>query len=71
MQSLYSKLPYDPVKDFTPVTKLVTANLMLVTRRLSASSFKEFIEYARPTRQLCTVRWVRARESPAMSWLTA
>src|SRR5688572_2571283 len=25
---LYSKLPYDPVKDFTPVTKLVTANLL-------------------------------------------
>ena len=45
---LYSKLPYDPVKDFTPVTKLVTANLLLVTRPdFPANSVKEFIEYAR------------------------
>jgi tripartite-type tricarboxylate transporter receptor subunit TctC len=45
---LYSKLPYDPVKDFTPVGRLVTANLMLVTRPdFPASSVKEFIEYAR------------------------
>jgi tripartite-type tricarboxylate transporter receptor subunit TctC len=29
---LYSKLPYDAVKNFTPVSKLVLANLMLVAR---------------------------------------
>ena len=29
---LYSKLPYDAAKNFTPVSKLVLANLMLVTR---------------------------------------
>ncbi|HEX2725345.1 MAG TPA: tripartite tricarboxylate transporter substrate binding protein [Beijerinckiaceae bacterium] len=29
---LYSKLPYDAVKNFAPVSKLVLANLMLVTR---------------------------------------
>jgi len=29
---LYSKLPYDPVKDFAPVGRIVTANLMLVVR---------------------------------------
>ena len=46
--SLYSKLSYDAVKDFTPVTKLVTANLMLVTRPdFPANSVKEFIEYAK------------------------
>jgi len=45
---LYSKLPYDPVKDFTPVQKLVTANLLLVARPdFPASSVKELIEYAR------------------------
>ena len=45
---LYSKLPYDPVKDFTPVTKLVTANLLLVTRPdFPANSVKEFIEEVR------------------------
>ena len=46
--SLYSKLPYDQVKDFTPVTKLVTANLMLVARPdFPASSVKELIDYAK------------------------
>src|SRR3954447_25445232 len=29
---LYTKLPYDPVKDFVPVARIVTANLMLVAR---------------------------------------
>ena len=45
---LYSKLPYDPVKNFVPVTKLVTANLMLVTRPdFPANSVKEFIEHVK------------------------
>lgn len=47
-QSLYSKLPYDPIKDFVPVTKLVTANLLLVARPdFPASTMKEFIDYAK------------------------
>lgn len=47
-QYLYSKLSYDPVKDFVPVGRLVTANLMLVTRPdFPANSVKEFIDYAR------------------------
>jgi len=47
-QSLYSKLPYDPVKDFVPVSRLVTANLMLVTRPdFPASSVREFIDFAK------------------------
>ena len=46
--SLYSKLPYDPVKDLAPVSKLVTANLLLVTRPdFPANSVKEFIDYAK------------------------
>jgi tripartite-type tricarboxylate transporter receptor subunit TctC len=47
-QHLYSKIPYDPVKDFLPVTKVVTANLMLVARPdFPASSVKELIDYAK------------------------
>src|SRR3954466_10628337 len=38
---LYSKLPYDPVKDFIPVSRLVTANLMLVTRRDTGTRSEE------------------------------
>src|SRR3954462_13772764 len=45
---LYSKLPYDPAKDFAPVARVVTANLMLVVRPdFPASSVREFIDYAK------------------------
>jgi len=44
---LYSKLPYDPAKDFAPVARLVTANLMLVARPdFPANSVRELVEYA-------------------------
>lgn len=47
-QHLYSKVPYDPVNDFVPVTRLVTANLMLVTRPdFPATNLKDAIEYIR------------------------
>ena len=45
---LYSKLPYDPAKDFTPVARLVTGNLMLVVRPdFPVSTVREFIDYAK------------------------
>jgi tripartite-type tricarboxylate transporter receptor subunit TctC len=45
---LYSKLPYDPVKDFVPVSRLVTANLMLVTRPdFPASTPKDLVDQAK------------------------
>jgi len=45
---LYSKLPYDPVKDFTPVSRLVNANLMLVARPdLPATTVRELVDYAK------------------------
>jgi tripartite-type tricarboxylate transporter receptor subunit TctC len=47
-QNLYTKLPYDPVKDLVPVTKLVIGNLMLVVRPdFPANNIAEFIEYAK------------------------
>ena len=47
-QYLYSKLPYDPVKDFAPVGRIVTANLMIVVRPdFPAASVKELIAYAK------------------------
>lgn len=43
---LYSKIPYDPVKDFAPVTKVVTANMMLVARPdFPAANLTELIAY--------------------------
>jgi tripartite-type tricarboxylate transporter receptor subunit TctC len=45
---LYSKLPYDPAKDFAPVTRIVTANLMLVARPdFPAANVRELIDYAK------------------------
>src|SRR5690349_1162618 len=45
---LYRKLPYDPAKDFVPVSRLVTANLMLVARPdFPAASVGELITYAK------------------------
>ena len=43
--NLYSKVPYDTVRDFLPVSRLVTANLMMVTRPdFPAANMRELIE---------------------------
>jgi len=44
---LYTKIAYEP-NDFVPVSKLVTANLMLVARPdLPASTLKDMVDYAK------------------------
>jgi tripartite-type tricarboxylate transporter receptor subunit TctC len=46
--SLFSKLPYDTVKDFVPVTLVASAPLMLVVHpSVPAKSVAEFIAYAK------------------------
>jgi len=48
--SLYSSLPFDPVKDLTPVTLLASGSYMLVAHpSLPAHSVKELIELAKRT----------------------
>ena len=45
---LYSKVPYDTVRDFLPVTRLVTANMVLVTRPdLPAANMRELIDHVK------------------------
>jgi tripartite-type tricarboxylate transporter receptor subunit TctC len=46
--SLYKKMPFDPVKDFVPIT-LVTAapNILVVHPSLPVKSVKELIDYAK------------------------
>jgi tripartite-type tricarboxylate transporter receptor subunit TctC len=47
-QYLYSKLPYDPVKDFTPVAGVATTTLILVVpASLPANNLKELIAVAK------------------------
>jgi tripartite-type tricarboxylate transporter receptor subunit TctC len=49
--SVYSNLPYDPVKDFTYIAPLTfTSNVLVVNAKLPVSSLKEFIAYARANR---------------------
>jgi tripartite-type tricarboxylate transporter receptor subunit TctC len=46
--ALYPKLPYDPVKDFTPVTLVLTSPLVLVAHpSFPAKNLKELIAFAR------------------------
>jgi len=46
--NLYSKVPYDTVRDFLPVSRLVTANLMMVTRPdFPAANMRELIEHVK------------------------
>jgi tripartite-type tricarboxylate transporter receptor subunit TctC len=47
---LYSKLPYDPVKDFAPVSGLALLPLiMAVNAELPARNIEEFISYSKKT----------------------
>lgn len=45
---LYARLPYDPVKDFTPITGLVTIHHALITHpSLPVASIKDLLDLAR------------------------
>jgi len=46
--SLYKKLPYDPVKDFTPIGKIgETGFILMVQADFPAKDLKEFIAYGK------------------------
>lgn len=46
--SLFKQLPYDPVKDFTPLAKMgVTAFVLMVRPEFPANNLREFLAYAR------------------------
>src|SRR5260370_26574318 len=46
--SLYDKLPYDPIKDFTPVSEVASYVLVLVVHpSVPATSVKEFVAFAK------------------------
>ena len=45
---LFSKLPYDPIKDFAPITEVIATPLgMMLTPSVPAKTVKEFIAYAK------------------------
>jgi tripartite-type tricarboxylate transporter receptor subunit TctC len=47
-EHLFKKIPYDPIKDFAPVTTLGRGGqIMVVNPKLPVTSVKEFIDYAK------------------------
>ncbi|SOZ09473.1 Bug family tripartite tricarboxylate transporter substrate binding protein [Cupriavidus taiwanensis] len=47
-QSLYSKLPYDPVKDFAPITRVaMVPNLVVANPKVPVNNIKELIAYVK------------------------
>jgi tripartite-type tricarboxylate transporter receptor subunit TctC len=47
MPALYRKLPFDPAKDFTPVSQLIATELVLVTSPKHTGSLKEIVSQAK------------------------
>jgi tripartite-type tricarboxylate transporter receptor subunit TctC len=46
--TLYKSIPYDPVKDFTPITQVAsTPNILVVNPSVPATNVREFIAYAK------------------------
>jgi tripartite-type tricarboxylate transporter receptor subunit TctC len=46
--SLYAKMPYDPIKDFSSITQVAGAsNIFVIHPSLPAKNFKEFIAYTK------------------------
>jgi tripartite-type tricarboxylate transporter receptor subunit TctC len=46
-QFLFSKLPYDPVKDFSPIMRVVSVNMALAVGNANpAKTLQEFVEFA-------------------------
>ena len=46
--SLYKKLPYDPVKDFAPITMLsVSQNVVVINPDIPANNIRELVAYAK------------------------
>lgn len=55
---LQAKVPYDPVKDFTPLSMLATGGPMLVARANAPfNNLKEFIEYAKKQKVMNYGTW--------------
>lgn len=44
--AIYKKLPYDPIKDFAPISELVKApGVLVVNSKLPVNSFEEFVKF--------------------------
>ncbi len=66
--SLYAKLPYDPIKDFTPVTQLNSQpNILIVSASAPAASIKDLIALAKSKAGELTFATPGAGSAPHLS----
>jgi tripartite-type tricarboxylate transporter receptor subunit TctC len=66
--SLYRKLPYEPLKDFTPITQLnAQPNIVVVSAGFPAASVKELIALAKSKRGELTFASPGAGSAPHLS----
>jgi len=48
LPAISASLPYDPIKDFTPIAQITSyANILVVNKDLPASTLAEFLDYAK------------------------
>jgi tripartite-type tricarboxylate transporter receptor subunit TctC len=66
--ALYAKLPYDPVRDFAPITQTVATQVILVLHpSMAANSVRELIDYARANPDRLTYASVGNGTSPHLA----
>ena len=64
--ALLPKLPYHPVNDFTPITQLTAAGLMLVVHPdTPVKTFKEFLAWTQAAERQSELRLGRDRQRRA------
>ena len=69
-QFLYSKLPYDPVRDFTPITILAHVPLLLMgSERLQARTLPELIELAKKNPNTITIAGSSGNQLQLEQWM--
>jgi tripartite-type tricarboxylate transporter receptor subunit TctC len=70
--SLYRKLPYDPLKDFTAVSRLTSSQFILVVHPgVAAQSVKEFVALLRAQPGKLSYATSNSASLVAMEWLRA
>jgi tripartite-type tricarboxylate transporter receptor subunit TctC len=66
--SLYAKVPYDPVRDFAPITRIgTTPNILTAHPSVPIRSIREFITYAKAHPGTLSYSAGMAGESPQLS----
>ena len=64
--AMYKKVPYDPVRDFAPITQVIAApNMLVVHPSVPAKTVKELIAFARARAGPAQLRLRRDRHQSA------